>query len=254
MIDLTGKRAIVSGAASGIGRAAAIRLAECGADVAGIDVDTEGLGDLQADLEGHPGRVHVASVDVADESQVSGVVAALSSQWGGLDIAVINAAVFLNGEDAPAHLLDAAVWNRTIAVNLTGAFLLAKHALAPMVAQGAGSVILIGSPTGMLGVSPTFDAYSASKGGVHGLMRVLAADYAPLGVRVNCVVPGFTDTASTAFIMENDDDREALVATIPLRRPGTPREVSAAIAFLACDEASYVTGSFYHVDGGITAI
>lgn len=254
MIDLTGKRAIVSGAASGIGRAAAVRLATCGADVVGVDLDETGLDSLSGELSAMPVRVHTSVVDVTDEESVRVAVDHVRSEWGGLDIAVINAAVFLNGQDAPAHQLESEVWNKTIAVNLTGAFHLAKHALAVMVENGSGSVILTGSPTGMLGVSPTFDAYSASKGGIHGLMRVLAADYAPLGIRVNCVVPGFTDTASTAFIMNDDEAREALVATIPLGRPGTAWEVSAAVAFLASDEASYVTGSFCHVDGGITAV
>jgi len=254
MIDLTGKRALVSGAASGIGRAAAVRLAECGADVAGIDVDSAGLESLSNELDNASGRVHVAVVDVAVEDEVSTAVAEVHSQWGGIDIAVINAAVFLNGEDASVHQIDSAVWNRTLSTNLTGAFHLAKHTLALMVEQGSGSVILTGSPTGMLGVSPTFSAYSASKGGVHGLMRVLAVDYAPLGIRVNCVIPGFTDTAATKFIIEDDEAREGLLSIIPIGRPGTAREVSAVIAFLASDEASYVTGAFYHVDGGITAV
>ncbi len=254
MIDLTGKRAVVSGAASGIGRAAAIRLAECGADVAGLDIDGAGLESLEQELKQNQRGSRTLVVNITEEAEVASAITELTAAWGGLDIAVINAAVFLNGEDAPAHLLDSSVWDRTLAVNLTGAFLLAKYALGAMVENGSGSVILTGSPTGMLGVSPTFDAYSASKGGIHGLMRVMAADYAPLGIRVNCVIPGFTDTAATAFIMDNDADREALVATIPIGRPGTAREVSAAIAFLACDEASYVTGSFYHVDGRITAV
>jgi NAD(P)-dependent dehydrogenase (short-subunit alcohol dehydrogenase family) len=106
----------------------------------------------------------------------------------------------------------------------------------------------------MLGVSPTFDAYSSSKGGVHALMRVMARDYASDGIRVNAVIPGFTDTPSTGFIMADDEAREELLEVIPAGRPGRPEEVATVMAFLASDDTPYVTGSFYHCDGGITAV
>ncbi|MBA2576456.1 MAG: SDR family oxidoreductase [Euzebyaceae bacterium] len=248
------KRAVITGAASGIGAAAARHFAREGARVGLIDVAASDLDVVVKEIVDE-GRVAVPLLaDVSDEAQVSGAVDGVVDEWGGLDILVANACVFLNGQDNRAHELDLAVWQRTLDVNLTGAFLAAKHGVRAMLATGGGSVIFTGSPTGMLGVSPTFDAYSASKGGVHALMRVMARDYATDGIRVNAVIPGFTNTPSTAFIMADDEAREGLLAVIPAGRPGTAEEVAVVMAFLASDETPYVTGSFYHCDGGITAI
>jgi NAD(P)-dependent dehydrogenase (short-subunit alcohol dehydrogenase family) len=151
------------------------------------------------------------------------------------------------------HELEAAVWRRTVDVNLTGAFLTCKHALRAMLAQGGGgSLVLTGSPTGLLGCAPGFSAYSASKAGVHGLMRVLAADYAGEGIRVNAVVPGFTDTPLVVGI--DPEDRVRLLASIPLGRQGAAEEVASMMVFLASDESRYCTGGFYMVDGGLTSV
>jgi NAD(P)-dependent dehydrogenase (short-subunit alcohol dehydrogenase family) len=228
-----GKRAIVSGAAHGIGRAVAERLAAEGAEVAGLDVEEDAT----------------FRVDVRDEA----AVAAAIESFGHVDVVVANAGIQLP-EDGPAHELDLATWQRTLDVNLTGTFLVVKHGIRAMLESGGGAVVVTGSPTGSYGIAPGLDAYSASKGGVHGLVRVMAADYARAGIRVNGVHPGFTETPMNRRLLEDEDAVRELSARIPLGRAAKPEEVAAVIAFLASDEAAYVTGAVWAVDGGWTAV
>jgi NAD(P)-dependent dehydrogenase (short-subunit alcohol dehydrogenase family) len=246
-----GKRAIVTGAGSGIGRGAAVLLAREGARVGLVDVDEAAA---RGTAELIDGEALVLAADVSDEEQVRRAVREAVGAWGGLDVVVANAAVQLFGRDARVHELELAAWERTLAANLTGAFLTCKHGVAALLESGGGSVILTGSPTGLFGLGPRFTAYSSSKAGVHGLARVMAVDYAGDGIRVNIVVPGFTNTPLVTRIVENDDERENLLRMIPLGRPGTPEDVAAMILFLASDESAYATGGFYSIDGGITAV
>lgn len=248
---LVGKRAIITGAGSGIGRAIALHFAREGARVALIDI-AEGPLRATAAAIGEAALPLVA--DVTDEGQMAEAVGRAVAAWGGLDIVVPNAAVQLFGPDDRADRLDAAVWRRTIEINLTGAFLACKHGIAALLASGGGCVVCIASPTSLYGVAPGFDAYSASKAGVLGLVRVMASDYAREGVRVNAVIPGFTDTPLVRAIMADDAERGKLIGAIPLGRPGKAEEVAAVVAFLASDEASYVTGAAWAVDGGMTAV
>lgn len=251
---LAGKRVIITGAGSGMGRAAALRFAQEGARVGLLDTNETHLADVAAAVAATGGDALPLAADVTDEAQVEAAVAEAVARWGGLDTIVANAAIQLFGQDDRADRLTAGVWRKTIDVNLTGIFLACKHGIKAILASGGGSVICTASPTSLYGLAPGFDAYSASKAGVLGLVKVMANDYARLGVRVNAVIPGFTDTPLVRAVMEDNEEFRRLVGTIPLGRPGKPAEVAAVMAFLASDDASYVTGAAWAVDGGMTAI
>lgn len=251
---LAGKRVIITGAGSGMGRAAALRFAQEGARVGLLDTNETHLADVAAAVAATGGDALPLAADVTDEAQVEAAVAEAVARWDGLDTIVANAAIQLFGQDDRADRLTAGVWRKTIDVNLTGIFLACKHGIKAILASGGGSVICTASPTSLYGLAPGFDAYSASKAGVLGLVKVMANDYARLGVRVNAVIPGFTDTPLVRAVMEDNEEFRRLVGTIPLGRPGKPAEVAAVMAFLASDDASYVTGAAWAVDGGMTAI
>jgi NAD(P)-dependent dehydrogenase (short-subunit alcohol dehydrogenase family) len=251
---LAGKRALVTGAGSGIGRAVAARFAAEGAPVVVLDVDRGAAEDTAEQIRGDGGRALAVTADVSVEQQVADAYADAVGALGGLDIVVVNAAVQLFGADALVHELDAAVWDRTHAVNLRGAFLTCKHGVRALLASGGGSLICTGSPTGMYGGAYDFTAYSASKAGVHGMARAIAIGYAQHGIRCNIVVPGFTATPLVAGILESPQQLSKTLATVPMRRPGRPDDVAATMVFLASDEASFITGALYTVDGGQTAI
>lgn len=251
---IAGKRAIITGAGNGIGRAAAIRFAREGARVGLIDINRAAVDEVMSLITTADGEALPLIADVTNEDQVSHAVDQAIDRWGGLDIVVANAGIELVGEDARAHELAKEVWDRTLAVNLTGIFLMCKHGIRALLASGGGSVVCTASPTGLFGCAPGYSAYSASKAGVYGLARVMANDYARSGIRVNAVIPGFTNTPMTKYFMENDEEREGLLRTIPLGRPGEAEEVAAVMLFLASDEASYVTGAAWASDGGMTAI
>jgi NAD(P)-dependent dehydrogenase (short-subunit alcohol dehydrogenase family) len=249
---LAGKRALVTGAASGIGLATARRFAAEGAGVALLDVDEAGLARAADGLRDLGAAVVARPCDVTDEASVASAVDAFHAD-GPIDVVVANAAVQLFGRDAAAAELDLDVWRATVDVNLTGAFLTCKHGIRAMLDDGRpGSVVCTASPTGLRGSAPGFDAYSSSKAGVVGLVQVLAADYGRHGIRVNAVVPGFTETPLVDDVMGDEQARAAVLARIPLGRAGTADEVAAAMLFLASDEASYATASVLVVDGGAT--
>ena len=251
---ISNKRAIITGAGNGIGRATALRFAREGAKVGIIDINPTAIDEVAALITASGADVLPLIADVTDENQIAHAVNQVVEQWGGLDIVIANAGIELVGQDAPAHELSKEIWDRTLNVNFTGIFLTCKHGIGALLASGGGSVTCTASPTGLFGCAPGLDAYSASKAGVYGLTRVMANDYARKGIRVNAVIPGFTDTPMNNWIMHDDVEREALLRTVPLGRPGTAEEVASVMLFLASDEASYVTGAAWAVDGGMTAI
>ena len=246
---LTGKTALVTGAGSGIGRAVAERFAREGARVAFTDRDLAAAEDAASAF---PDAVAVR-LDVSDESSVEQAFARLASDGLAVDVVVANAGVQLFGQDARIADLDLDVWRRTIDINLTGTFLTVKHAVRALRGRG-GSIILTGSPTGLNGEGQDFTAYSSSKAGIHGLGRTVAAAYAGEGIRVNTVVPGYTETPLVTAISGDAEARAAIVSRIPIGRPGSAEDVEGIMVYLASDESSYATGALFRVDGGMTTL
>jgi len=237
---LTGRVAVVTGAASGLGAACARRFAAEGATVAGFDLNP-----------GAPVAIE-HRVDVADEAAVAGAIDAVVEAEGRLDVVVNSAGVAGGG---PVHLLDAGEWDRVLRVNLTGTYLVCKHALRHMVEQRSGSIVNFASIEGLEGTEGG-SVYNASKGAVVLLTKNLAIDYGRLGIRVNCVCPGFIETPMFESVMGSGsmaEYRERYREEHKLGRFGRPEEIAAATLFLASDDASFVTGHALVVDGGFTA-
>ena len=250
---IEGKRAIVTGAGMGIGRAAALKFAQEGARVGLIDLNEGAAKQVAKSIEDQGGEALVLRADVTKEAEVAKAIEAASRQWGGLDIVVANAGVLLAGQDNRADLLDVEVWRKVVDINLTGIFITCKHGIKALMATGGGAVVCTASPTGLFGLAPGLDAYSSSKAGVYGLIRVLASDYAKENIRVNGVIPGYTDTPMNDYV-QHPEGHDKIIATIPLGRQGTAGEVANVMCFLASDEAAYVTGAVWAADGGMTAI
>lgn len=250
MSGLEGKRAIVTGAARGIGLAIAERLAAEGALVALVDADADALREAAAALGEGALALHA---DVSDEEALRAAVEQAVARWSRLDVVVANAAVQLVGSDDRVDRLSRAAWQQTLDVNLTGAFLTAKHGARALLAAGGGAIVFVGSPAGTYGIAPGLQAYAASKAGMVGLVRTMAVDYAGDAIRVNAVLPGITETPMNGWWTEDPALREQVLAPVPLGRPARAQEIAAVAAFLAGDDASYVTGALWSVDGGLTA-
>ena len=250
-VDLHGKVALVTGAARGIGRAIADRLAREGASVVYTDIvaPTAAVGDAR----------HAAmALDVTDEAEVASVVAAVLARYGRLDIAVNNAGIGTGpGERAPIQDVTRSQWDRVLNVDLTGVFLVSRAVAAPMIAQRAGRIINIASVVGLVPLRLQ-SAYVAAKAGVANLTRSMALELAPHGVLVNAIAPGSTETeAWREWIDDPESGQQALYARllshIPLGRAAKVEEIAHAALFLAAPDSSYVTGHILTVDGGWTA-
>jgi len=250
MTRLQGKTALVTGAATGIGFAVAARFAREGARVLIGDRDADATATAVARI-GEAARAAV--LDISDEQSVAAAFADAGEAGWTPDVVVANAGVQLFGQDAPIADLDLAVWQRTIDVNLTGTFLTIKHAVRAMRDTG-GSIIVTGSPTGLNGEGRDFTAYSATKAGIHGLTRTVAAAYADRGIRVNTVVPAYTETSLVTTITDDPEARAAIIGRIPLGRAGAPEDVEGIMVFLASDDGAFATGALFAVDGGMTTL
>ena len=191
---------------------------------------------------------------VAAASSIAAAIDEVAGTFGGLDVVVSNAGIELLGQDDRVDRLELAVWQDLLRNNLDGQFLTCKHGIRHLLANGGGAVVCVGSNCGHLGMATNEPAYSASKGGVFAMMRVMAIDYAREGIRVNMVVPGFIDTPMNEPVMRDPQELRYWSDQIPIGRAGTAEECAAAILWLASDEASYCVGTALVVDGGQAAI
>ena len=245
MFDLQGKRALVTGASGGIGGAIARALNAQGAEVALSGTRTGALEALAGELAG---RVHVLPCDLSDKAAATKLVEETQGAMGGLDILVNNAGIT---RDSLMMRMKDEDWEAVLEVNLTATFRLARAALRPMVKQRWGRIIGITSTVGVTG-NPGQANYSASKAGMIGMTKALAAEVAARGITVNCVAPGFITTAMTDAL--DDKQKQRVIGAIPSARLGAPGDVAASVVFLASEEAGYITGQTLHVNGGMAMI
>jgi len=247
---------VITGAAGGIGRATAGRLASEGARIAAVDISKTGLAETVALVERHGGQGLAIEADVTRDADVRRYVAAAREHFGRIDGFFNNAGIL--GETKPITDYSEEMFDRVIAINCKGIWLGLKHVGALMKAQGSGAIVNTASIAGLRG-TPSLVAYTASKHAVVGMTRTAAMEFARYGVRVNAICPGPIETPMTAELHGrfDADDAEAvrrkMTATIPLRRYGMPEEVAALVVFLLSAEASYINGGLYPVDGAAMA-
>jgi NAD(P)-dependent dehydrogenase (short-subunit alcohol dehydrogenase family) len=246
-----GKVAVVTGAASGIGRATALALATEGARVGIADVDEAGGEAVAARIREAGGEAFYRRTDVRSMAAVEAVLAEAADRHGRLDVLVNDAAVSVPGSAGEMAEED---WARVIDVNLSGVWRGMRAAIPRMLAQGGGSIVNLSSVQAHVGFLG-WAGYAASKGGIDALTRQAAVEYAPRGIRVNAIVPGTIRTEMNERIMRESPDPDAVMAgwlaMHPMGRIGEPEEVAAAIVFLASDDASFITGELLRVDGGL---
>ena len=247
---LEGKKAIVTGGAGGIGRATALAMAAEGAAVAVVDLNGEAAEAVATEIREAGGTAIALAADVSSEPDIERVVAAAASEFGGIDVVFNNAGIIRRTTAVETSVEE---WDLVFGVNVRAIFLMCKHVVPVMAAGGGGSIVNTGSGWGLKGGGRAI-SYCASKGAVVNMTRALAIDHGPQGIRVNSVNPGDVDTG-----MLRDEARQlaqettsflAEAADRPLGRMGQPREIAAAVVWLASDEASYVTGAAMVVDGG----
>jgi len=249
MRRLHNKVAIVTGGGAGIGEAIATRFAQEGARVVVCELSrTRGETAVEA-IRKLGGEAMFVETDVSSESQVKGMVQMTLSSFGRVDILVNNAAVLMSYGQVRAHEMSNEEWDRTIDVNLRGYWLCSKYVIPSMLSRKSGTVLFIASRTGLRGFAG-FAAYSASKGGALALMRSMAAEYAPDGIRINAIVPGTMDTPMNAQEFSEPGARDKYVSRIPARRLGVAADIAGMATFLATDEASFCIGGLYFADGG----
>lgn len=248
MERLNGKVAIITGASAGIGRAAAKLFAAEGAKVVVGARRKEELDTLVAEIVAAGGKAVALAGDVRSEEYARALVALAVQRYDRLDIAFNNAGVM--GEAGPSTEVSEKGFSDALAVNLTAAFLGAKHQLGPMVKQGTGSIIFTSTFVGYSFAFPGTAAYSASKSGLVGLTQALAAEYGPKGVRVNALLPGGVDTPMYQTVNASPESKTFITGLHALKRVATPEELAKAALFLASDDASFVTGTATLVDGG----
>jgi 3-oxoacyl-[acyl-carrier protein] reductase len=250
MRGLAGKRTIITGAGQGNGAAIARRFAEEGCRLLLMDLRAHPLQEVAAELAGQGVQVHTVTGDVSQQSDVDRVAGSARALWGEVDLLINNAGIAL-----PGHLFDVTreMWDRTIAVNLTGTFLMSQTIGRLIAAAGGGAIVHMSSTNGIV-AEPDHAPYNASKGGVTLLTKTMALDLARHNIRVNAVCPGLIRTPLTVGLSSEEFLQEYVAKYVPMGRIGTPEEVAAAFAFLASDDASFITGATLVIDGGQLAL
>lgn len=248
---LEGKIVLITGAGSGQGREAAILFAQEGARVVVTDINEEGVKETVESVKAAGGEVVGRRMDVADAAQVQDGVAFAVRTFGSLNVLYNNAGVYLRGKDGPVTRVTDETWDFTLTVNLKSMYLCCKYAVPEMIKAGGGSIVNTASAAGLMGSN--FHAYSASKGGMIALSRSIATTYAPQNVRSNVICPGFIETPMTVEISSSQRLLQAYLENTPLHRVGKPIDIAYMALYLASDEAAFVTGSVFVVDGGVTA-
>jgi glucose 1-dehydrogenase len=255
MRGLQGKNVLITGATTGIGQAISVRFAKEGANVGinyhrDISEATETLGlAKQARAENDRGKDLPVQADVSNEDQVKAMVAKTIQEFGSLDILINNAGI---QKPTPSHELEAADFDRVLGVNLRGAFLVSREAIRHFLVRGGGGVILNNSSVHEIIPKPTYLSYSISKGGMRNLTKTLALEYAGHGIRVNTVGPGAVVTPINKNWINDPKAKAEVERHIPMGRAATPDEIASVFAFLASDEASYITGQTLYACGGLT--
>ena len=250
---LDGKSALVTGAASGIGRAASLAFAREGAWVAAADRNLDAARATVAAIEDMGGQAVAIACDVTDDAQVAAMVAAAVEAFGSVDCAFNNAGIApfqLNSGGVLTADLEEAAWLGLIDINLHGVWRCLRHEVAQMRRQGGGAIVNTASILGLIG-SGGAAAYVASKHAVVGLTKAAAIDHAPDNIRVNAVCPGYIETPMTEDTMRRRG--EAIIARVPMARMGRPEEIAEAVVWMCSERAGFVTGSCWQVDGGYTA-
>jgi NAD(P)-dependent dehydrogenase (short-subunit alcohol dehydrogenase family) len=249
MSRLAGKVALVTGGNAGIGEAIAKVFAGEGAAVVITGRRQDELDRVVKEIGQQKGKSFAVAGSVTDEQHVRAAVSQAIQQFGALDILVNNAGVGAFGRRI--HELDDETWARVLDVNLTGVFRMTRAAVSEMLKRGHGSIVNISSIASLVGI-PLLPVYAASKGALDALTRAIAIDYAKDGIRCNVVNPGLIATPMAAPLMANPEQLDPILSHYPIRRPGKPEEVANMVLYLASDEAAWVTGGTFTIDGGMT--